>query len=116
MSQMRAGEPGPEKRSFSPLDAGVEGRKRSAAGNEIDIQDSLAPRTEREDKSLTERTIKDDKVTTTNTAYQDSLDSYTPTSQRVPLKPTLQPSESKASDIKDKYDPKNVSHRQYFMP
>ena len=66
---MRAGEPGPEKRSFSPLDAGIEGRKRSAAGNEIDIQDSLAPRTEREDKSLTERTIKDDKVTTTNTAY-----------------------------------------------
>ena len=78
-----AGEPGQQKRSFSPLDAGQDGRKRTiGAVNEIDIQDSLAPRTEREEKSLTERTKttnKDEKVTN-NTAYQDSLDSFTPQS------------------------------------
>ena len=78
-----AGEPSQQKRSFSPLDAGQDGRKRTiGAVNEIDIQDSLAPRTEREEKSLTERTKttnKDEKVTN-NTAYQDSLDSFTPQS------------------------------------
>lgn len=52
---------------------------------------------------------KDDQATTNNTAYQDSLDSMTPQSQRTPV-PTLTPVIN-LSQRKDQYDPKNVSHK-----
>lgn len=46
-------------------------------------------------------------------AYQDSLESYTPQSQRMPTE-TLAPGIE--IDHKDKYDLTKMSHRQYFMP
>lgn len=48
------------------------------------------------------------------TTYQDSLDSYTPKSQRAPtesLTPVINP-----GTRADTYDVRNKSHKQYFMP